>query len=110
MSWDVDLIKELEDGLDEINVLHEVGNYTYNVSKMYSKAMGGFTINHLHGKKAIEAVKILQSGIIEMSKNPNEYKKLNPENGWGSYEGAKRFLKDIMNACLDYPESIVYVS
>jgi len=76
----------------------EVGNHTYNVSPMYSKAMG-ITISDLDGKKCNEVLPLLRKGRREMIDNPEIYKKMNPPNGWGSYETAVLFLGDIIIAC-----------
>jgi hypothetical protein len=107
MSWDVDIVESLD--CEYEGILSEVGNYTYNVSPMYMKAMG-LTISGLHGKRTLEVVQIVSDGVIQMSKNIKEYQELNPSNGWGNYEGAKQFLKEILIHCLDYPEGIVRVS
>jgi hypothetical protein len=39
-----------------------------------------------------------------------EYQKLNPENGWGSYETALAFLEEIINACEEYPDATIRIS
>jgi len=93
MSWDVYLHKKkwMDDKI-------EVGNHTYNVSPMYSKAMG-ITISDLDGKKCNEVLPLLIKGRQEMIDNPEIYKKMNPPNGWGSYETAVLFLGDIIIAC-----------
>lgn len=42
----------------------------------------------------------LDEMICELKSNPDKYKKLNPENGWGNYEGAIQFLHDAYKALL----------
>ena len=49
-------------------------------------------------------------GIIDMQNKPDEYKLLNPKNGWGDYDGALEFLVDFLVACDQHPKSIVGVS
>lgn len=93
MSWSVYLHKKKWMD-DEI----KVDNHTYNVSPMYSKAMG-ITISDLDGKKCNEVLPLLIKGRQEMIDNPEIYKKMNPPNGWGSYETAVLFLGDIIIAC-----------
>ena len=95
MSWNVYLHKKKWMD-DEI----EVGNHTYNVAPMYSKAMG-ITISDLDGKKCNEVIPLLRKGILEMEANPAMYKAMNPKNGWGNYESALKFLEEIYNKCLD---------
>lgn len=102
MSWDVSL---LHVGHEEI----ECGNYTSNVSPMYLKAMG-IPFRDLNGKLAVDAALILTNGIIEMTSNPKIYREMNPSNGWGNYEGAIRFLAEIIRQCIIYPEFTLEVN
>lgn len=81
---------------------------TYNVSPMYTKAMG-ITISELHGKVCSDAIPILRRGILEMTENPTQYKKLNPPNDWGSYESALKFLEDIYKGCINNPKCKIEV-
>lgn len=108
MSWAISLTKKhIRIVKDEI----EVGYYTYNVSPMYTKAMDipGLT-DGLDGKKCCKMIKTLEKGIKNMEENPKDYKKLNPKNGWGDYEGALKFLKDILIACKKYPKYKIEVN
>ena len=60
--------------------------------------------------KAKELIEPLRQGLHNLKLNPEKYKKLNPENGWGSYEGLVAFVKVYLNACYEYPDSDVEVS
>jgi len=95
MSWDVYLHKKkwMDDEID-------VGNMTWNVSPMYNKAMNIESLDKaLNGKKCNEVLPLLIKGRQKMIDNPEIYKKMNPPNGWGSYESAILFLGDIIIAC-----------
>ena len=107
MSWDVSLIKECKccGHKDEI----DVGNYTYNVSPMYKKAMG-CSISEFNGKLAKEVLDILSQGIYNMTNEPEVYKLMNPKNGYGNYEGALRFLQEIHDVCKENQDYIIEVS
>ena len=94
MSWSVYLSKR-KMMTDEI----DVGNHTYNVYPMYLRAMGNGLTDLLNGKKCKDVIPILQKGIASMEDDPDTYKKMNPPNGWGTYETALEFLKEILNAC-----------
>ena len=101
MSWDISLEKE-KLMLDKIYI----GNYTYNVNPMYAKAMGIIGLNEfLQNQRCSEVIPTLKEGIRNMELYPKVYKKMNPKNGWGDYDGALQFLKDILLNCkthLDY--------
>lgn len=100
MSYDISLVHEEEDA--------EVGNHTYNTGTMFRKALG-CGLRDFNGKPAREVAPQLWQGIIAMTDAPDEYKAMNPENGWGSSEGALRYLVKFYDACVKYPESIVRV-
>lgn len=104
MSWDI-TVKERQ----WVNVeVADVGNYTCNVSKMYVEAMG-VSLSHFNGMNAIDAVELLSKGYTEMIKNPEKYKEMNPENGWGDYEGALEYLKKLLDACVNNPNGTIDV-
>ena len=105
MSWDIDLEIDTGNGYTEVV---NVGNYTWNVSPMYKEALG-YTLSELDNKKANEVIDELAEGHKKMIKKPQKYKKMNPDNGWGDYEGAKEYLHDIIIACAENPECIIRV-
>lgn len=55
-------------------------------------------------------IKPLTKGLRKLKANPEKYKKFNPENGWGDYEGLVRFVGDYLDACSYYPNAEVSVS
>jgi hypothetical protein len=52
----------------------------------------------------------LQEAITKLKSDPEHYKKFNPPNGWGTYEGLLKFLEQYLQACLEYPDALVQVS
>lgn len=102
MSWDV--ILENNDDFSEIDVC----NYSYNVSPMFKKA--GLNFVELNERNATEVSRILTDVIIRMTEKPNDYRELNPSNGWGTYEGAIGFLAKIIKQCLLYPQYSVKIT
>jgi len=49
-------------------------------------------------------------GLHNLKIEPERYKKFNPENGWGSYDGLVKFVENYLNACYEYPDADVEVS
>lgn len=85
-------------------------NITYNLAPMYYKCIdinGG--LKALNGMKCKNAVPVLNRAIDDLVENKEEYEKLNPENGWGSYEGLLKSLKNLRIACLENPSGKVEV-
>lgn len=52
----------------------------------------------------------LESGLGQLLAEPETYKAMNPENGWGSYGGLVKFVEDYLAACKEYPDAKVRVS
>ena len=56
------------------------------------------------------ALPIIQNAITDMLSNADEYRKLNPPNGWGSYEGLLAQLQQMRSCCEKNLDGIIYVS
>lgn len=93
MSYDVSIIETTLSG-----VRWEVfwKNYTSNVSQMWRHA--GIDLQDFNGREASEIIQPLTMAIQEMARDPEFYTAMNPENGWGSYEGCLNFLREILDA------------
>lgn len=86
-------------------------NVTYNLSEMYYKCIDkekGF--KKLDGMNCKEALPIINNAIQDMLNNADEYRKLNPENGWGSYEGLLSSLQEMRNCCENNPDGTISIS
>ena len=57
-----------------------------------------------------ELIEPLRQGLHNLKIEPERYKKFNPENGWGSYDGLVKFVENYLNACYEYPDADVKVS
>lgn len=60
-----------------------------------------------HAKQLISP---LETGLEALIADPTEFKKLNPDNGWGSYDGLVEFVKEYLEACREYPDAEIEVS
>lgn len=85
-------------------------NITYNLASMYykciDKELGFKKLNNMSCK---EALPILNSAIKDLIENQEEYERLNPENGWGTYDDLLEKIKDMRNCCEDNPDGIIDV-
>ncbi len=119
-------IKLLEDnGLDE---------FAFNLKRANERELGDrelFTANITHNlvtmaeaagiymhlwrpeeigiKTAGELMDPLREGYRLLINEPGRFKKLNPSNGWGSYEGLVKFVKNYLAACIENPDAIIEV-
>ncbi len=93
----------------------DAGNYTFNVSPMFAKALDSETgpnwaLYVLNGMKAGDALPRLREGVRRMEEEPDVYRAMNPENGWGDYDGALRVLRSFVAECSLHPLATIHVS
>jgi hypothetical protein len=83
-------------------------NYTRNTSPMLRKA--GTHWSEMEGKTGAEMYPIMVEVVKTMEAEPEEYKKLNPSNGWGDYDSFLQLLRDFRDCLKDHPQGVVHVS
>ena len=84
-------------------------NVTYNLGGMFMLALG-CSLSDFDGAPAVEACGILRDGQRDMEERPDVYKAMNPPNGWGTYEDALGFLRELADVCSANPELWLRVS
>jgi hypothetical protein len=84
-------------------------NITHNVSRMWDMAGVYDALYKSRGKLASQIIDDLAVGIRRMEEDMPTYRNLNPENGWGSADGALAWLKNLITACKKYPNSRIEV-
>lgn len=113
MSWDFDIkAKTSDEGW--LYAGYEAG-YTYNVAPMYAKAFGevdgkSFGIRDLHEMQCIKAAPLISHAITQMMENPEEFRAMNPPNGWGNYDGALEVLRKLYGWGVEHPLAYYDVS
>ena len=88
-------------------------NITHNLGKMAGEAgiyEHLWRPDEIKITKAKELIEPLRQGLHNLKSEPERYKKFNPENGWGSYDGLVKFVENYLNACYEYPDADVEVS
>lgn len=104
--------EEISENVYETTTVFQ-NNITHNLNIMAKKA--GIYKELWHPDEeditiAEELIIPLSRGLVNLLSDPIGYKKLNPENGWGTYEQLVQFVKDYLKACIDYPEAKVEAS
>lgn len=90
----------------DMSIGDEDFNYTWNVSKMWYAAKPEEGIRSHYGMTGKEAVKPLMEILNYMVDNKEELMQYEPANGWGSYEGALKFVMSLVIASLNNPDEI----
>lgn len=101
MSWDIGVKAKREVEIFECNI-------TYNLSDMYYKCIDG-GLKALDGVSCNNAIPILNKAINDLIDNKEEYEKLNPPNGWGSYDGLLSKLIDLRDCCEKNKDGVIEV-
>jgi hypothetical protein len=88
-------------------------NITHNLGKMAGEAgiyLPLWRPDEIGVTKASQLIAPLREGLGLLCREPERFKALNPENGWGNYEGLVHFVANYLVACEEYPDAEVGVS
>lgn len=83
-------------------------NMTSNVAPMWREA--GADLAKMHELPAWRAVDVLTAAIDNMTNYPQDYRAMEPANGWGDYDGCLEFLTSIRDACRKHPRAYISIS
>lgn len=81
------------------------GSITYNLSPMFTDVLNGVYLGKFAGAPCVEAAGPLASAAERLRSEPDKYRAMNPENGWGTYEGAVKYLETFAQVCAEHPEA-----
>ena len=87
-------------------------NITHNLNNMAMEAdiyMALWRPEAIGVSTAKQLVPLLETGLKAMQSDPERFKKFNPENGWGNYEGLVNFVETYLQACKENPDAKVGV-
>jgi hypothetical protein len=60
--------------------------------------------------KASDIIPILEKGLSDLKSRPEYFKQFDSPNGWGLYVHFVPFVEKYLEACKEFPESVVEVS
>lgn len=89
-------------------------NITHNLGEMAGYAGNLYKLlwrpEELFINRANELILPLEKSLQLLKSDPEYFKKYNPENGWGTYEGLVIFVENYLRACKEYPDADIHVS
>jgi len=88
-------------------------NITHNLGRMADEAgiyQHLWRPDEINITKANELIEPLTAGLSVLKNDKARFEKLNPSNGWGTYDGLVRFVENYLNACVSFPQAEVSVS
>jgi hypothetical protein len=112
MSLDVDLMVTRPVSIYSANITHNLGKMASEVRLSNGKTLYDVLWRPDEHKfqTAADISELLDEGFNILLAFPEEYKKYNPENGWGSYDGLVEFVYRYRNACWDNPDAELSIS
>ena len=82
-------------------------NYTYNVSKMwyhvFPASPGMVSIEEMTGR---DSLPVLRKFLSAMNEDMETFRSMNPSNGWGSADGFREWIRDLIKAAEKYPDAV----
>lgn len=122
-------------GRNELHCIEDLGNMTSNIGAMYRAAIKEYPngggrygsgrydderepfadrkatgLPGLSGCKCSDVLPVLNNAISYMLENEDEMRAMEPDSGWGSYDGALEYLMNIRRACDAHPAATLCVS
>jgi hypothetical protein len=88
-------------------------NITHNLGRMAGEA-GCYEAlwrpEEIGVERAGQLAELLKTGLLTLVSDPDRFEAMNPENGWGSYDGLVKFLTAYLKACIQNPDTSVETS
>ncbi len=106
MSLDVSLNKIMPCEVYSSNITHNLGAMAERAG-IYKHL---WRPEELRITKARELIAPLSNGLKLLKSDPGFFKKFNPENEWGDYDGLVQFVTEYIEACERYPDADIKVS
>ena len=101
MSLDVDLMVIQPVSVFSLNITHNLGLMAREVQLHNGKTLYDVLWRPDENDYYIaeDISELLDEGWNILLSDPDRFKKFNPENGWGEYEGLVNFVYEYRNAC-----------
>jgi len=85
-------------------------NITHNLTAMASDAgiyLYLWRPDEIGITKAAQLIEPLTAGLELLRSDPERFKRYNPPNGWGSYEGLIDFVSEYLARCKENPNATI---
>jgi hypothetical protein len=106
MSWSLWIKTTDEDGKPEY--ITAIDGCTYNLTPMWDKAVAFVDVTRdFDGKVCEDILEWLIRGLGDMIRNKSEYEALNPDNGWGDFDGFFRVYIDLVTLVAEHPKGVL---
>lgn len=120
MSLDLDLYHEASGFSAEFNITHNLTDMAAaagltdmaDAAGLYQPLWRGLIVEGDTTRQvtcARDLIGPILDGLRAMFADPDRFRKLNPPNGWGSYDGFVTWLAKVLAACCECPQASVSI-
>ena len=106
MSLDITLLEVKEISVFDANITHNLAAMAEEAG-IYQVLWKGPENSVVYAHQLIGP---LEAALQDLRANQKKYQKLNPVNGWGSYEGFVSWLEELYTACVNNKHARIEVS
>lgn len=106
MSWDIWLTTEVDGRTVTIEDAGDF-NYTHNCNRMIRHAGFEEWPYQLDGMPAGDFCKRLDAVLVAFREDPDRYREMNPENGWGDFDSLHLLLTEVLDSFDPFPSARV---
>jgi hypothetical protein len=105
MGWGAILLDDRGDVDGDWNYTHNTSPMIYAVLEEAGGELHGSVSwwQHLNGMSGSDGAALLHEIIVRLEADPERFTAMNPENGWGSYDGLVRVLREMRVAVPEWP-------
>lgn len=105
MSWSADIV--IQHDPTYATVIEVVDGHTYNLSPMWRLAGVFDKSSDLDGVRTIDLAPKLVRALVLAWENADDFRAINPPNGWGDYDGFLETLTKFTRLTLEHPRGVV---
>lgn len=105
MSYDISFRVRVEDSDNWVDVGNCDANITWNLREMITNSTGLEWNNEEDNGLCTDVIPHIIQGYKELCEKPEQYKKYESSNGWGTLSGCKKFFLDIINSWEEFTTS-----
>lgn len=114
MSLNVFLYIKVDVGAKDLKRINLYdSNITHNLTAMAKEAgiyKQLWRPEEVGAKYAKDIVNAVEVALIAMKENPELFRKFDPPNGWGTYEGFIHWVEKYLDACKENPKALIEVN
>lgn len=97
-KWD-DNGSEFFEDIESFNITHNLVHMAEAIG-VYGALWHPEENGYVYAK---DIINVLDEGLTKLQSNPEEYKKYEPDNGWGTVHSLMTFIRKVLDSCNEYP-------